>query len=416
MRKKRGQEAKAGTFKNKGTFMSQNSLILPTTGTVSGLQMAQDINYALDTLNTLNSGASAPGTVEAGMLWHDTTNNLIKLRNLANSAWIAVGSVDETNGVFVPAGSFTPSPQGRLTLTSNTPVMNADATAQTSVYYTPYNGSALSIYNGTEYVVNAFSQLTLALSTSNHPAGEVFDIYASVQSGSIVLSAMYWGSNASRSSSAGGKTGTGNATITQKNGLWVNNAAISSSDSFNGSTGYAIAQYQGTYLGTFYTTANGQTGITLQPSSGASGGNGNIIGLWNAYNRVRALANCRDSTSSWTYNATSWRPADNSTDNRISWVDGLAQSFVSMNYQQTLVGASGTVPQIGIGINSTTAPSDPTTQGPAGSNGSSVSSNLVSYPLLGFNYGQALESINTGSTSCTFFGSGYQALTAELEI
>ena len=34
--------------------MSQNSLILPTTGTVSGLQMTQYVNNALDTINTIS--------------------------------------------------------------------------------------------------------------------------------------------------------------------------------------------------------------------------------------------------------------------------------------------------------------------------------------------------------------------------
>jgi hypothetical protein len=77
--------------------MSQNSLLLPTTGTVSGLQMTQYTNNALDTLNTLASGAGAPATPEAGQLWHDTTNNLIKVRSLDNTAWIPLFSVNETN-------------------------------------------------------------------------------------------------------------------------------------------------------------------------------------------------------------------------------------------------------------------------------------------------------------------------------
>lgn len=82
--------------------MSQNSLVLPTTGTVSGLQMTQNTNNALDTLNTLSSGASAPSSPEAGQFWHDTGNNVIRIRDLANSTWIAVGALDETNKLFTP--------------------------------------------------------------------------------------------------------------------------------------------------------------------------------------------------------------------------------------------------------------------------------------------------------------------------
>lgn len=83
--------------------MSQNSIILPTTGTVSGLQMTQDVNNALDTLNTLFSGASAPGSPVAGQLWHDTTANQIKIRDQANAAWIVIGTLDETNKIFTPS-------------------------------------------------------------------------------------------------------------------------------------------------------------------------------------------------------------------------------------------------------------------------------------------------------------------------
>ena len=82
--------------------MSQNSLTLPTTGTVSGLSMAQDINGALDTLNTLASGASAPGSPEAGQLWHDTTNSLLKIRSLDNTTWIPFLQLNESAYAALP--------------------------------------------------------------------------------------------------------------------------------------------------------------------------------------------------------------------------------------------------------------------------------------------------------------------------
>lgn len=67
--------------------MSQNSLVIPTTGTLSGLSLVTDVNSALDTLNTLNSGGSGPSTTEADMLWADTTNGLIKQRDGGNANW-----------------------------------------------------------------------------------------------------------------------------------------------------------------------------------------------------------------------------------------------------------------------------------------------------------------------------------------
>ncbi len=85
--------------------MSQNSIVLPTTGTVSGLQMTQDTNNALDTLNTLASGASAPGSPEAGQLWHDTTANIIRIRSLDNTTWIPLYNLNESSYLSGPYSS-----------------------------------------------------------------------------------------------------------------------------------------------------------------------------------------------------------------------------------------------------------------------------------------------------------------------
>ncbi len=84
--------------------MSQNSLVLATSGTLSGLAAVQGINAALDTLNTLASGASAPGSPEPGQFWHDTANKLLKIRSMDNTTWIVVGALDETNYTFAAEG------------------------------------------------------------------------------------------------------------------------------------------------------------------------------------------------------------------------------------------------------------------------------------------------------------------------
>src|SRR5208337_1723749 len=69
---------------------SQNTLVVPD-GT--GAQVRAGFNNAIDTLNTVNSGPSAPATTEAYMLWADTNNNLLKQRDAANATWIVVGAL-----------------------------------------------------------------------------------------------------------------------------------------------------------------------------------------------------------------------------------------------------------------------------------------------------------------------------------
>lgn len=61
-----------------------------------------DINNALQALASSSSGISSPGTTYANQLWYDINNNLLKIRNEANSAWITVGEVDQSNSRFNP--------------------------------------------------------------------------------------------------------------------------------------------------------------------------------------------------------------------------------------------------------------------------------------------------------------------------
>lgn len=62
----------------------------------AGATVRSDLNSALQALATLSSGATAPSTTYARMLWADTTTNTLKRRNAANSGWIVLCSLSET--------------------------------------------------------------------------------------------------------------------------------------------------------------------------------------------------------------------------------------------------------------------------------------------------------------------------------
>ena len=76
------------------TFASQSPLVVPD-GT--GASVRAGFNNAIDSLNTIESGPSAPTTTEPYMLWADTTNNLLKQMNSANTAWVVLGSLGVAN-------------------------------------------------------------------------------------------------------------------------------------------------------------------------------------------------------------------------------------------------------------------------------------------------------------------------------
>ena len=86
--------------------MSQGSLVIPTTGTLSGLQLVNAINDAVDNLATQASGSTDPSKLSGGVkpysFWLDTgvSPNVLRMRNAANTAWAAVGTISGTN--FIP--------------------------------------------------------------------------------------------------------------------------------------------------------------------------------------------------------------------------------------------------------------------------------------------------------------------------
>lgn len=87
------------------------------TGTISGLQNNTQGNVISDALAKRSAAASAPTTTSTGlsstacMDWRDTSANLRKTRNEADSAWITEGVYDETNGIYLPVSD---GPAGTL--------------------------------------------------------------------------------------------------------------------------------------------------------------------------------------------------------------------------------------------------------------------------------------------------------------
>lgn len=59
-----------------------------------------DLNNALQALGSLQSGGTAPATTYANMLWYDTANNILKLRNEDDDAWINVFEADQATDVI----------------------------------------------------------------------------------------------------------------------------------------------------------------------------------------------------------------------------------------------------------------------------------------------------------------------------
>lgn len=57
-----------------------------------------DINNALAAIVSQNSGASSPSITYANMVWYDTANDILKMRNEADTNWITIATLDQAGG------------------------------------------------------------------------------------------------------------------------------------------------------------------------------------------------------------------------------------------------------------------------------------------------------------------------------
>ena len=308
-------------------------------------------------------------------------------------------------------------PGGRLTLTSNTPVMSNDVVNATTVYYTNYNGDSLPVVGGggaSNQTITA--QISLALNSSWELAGSIHDIFVFYTGSWNICAGPAW---ANISSSPWRGSGAGTTQLTQQpDGLWVNTNLVS--NCYNGTSDDSFAAGYGLYVGSVYMTGNGETSMQFKPTP-ASGGTNNMLGLYNAYNRVRTIARNNDSASpAWTYSSPAWEVLDNNVNNNIGFIDGLAQSSVDAQVQINMYTSSSSV------VGFVAVDFDSFTAAPSGVIGLTSSTDtpygvtVTAFdhlqPQLGFHYAAAVQ--YASGPTVTFFNAsgGTEELKLELEM
>lgn len=313
------------------------------------------------------------------------------------------------------------TPQGRLTPVSDEPVLSGDEVNVSTIYYTPYVGNTLPAPNGSSGPSGyfTFSQLALTLTSANNTAGNIYDIFIYGTSSPVICTGPAWFSSDSRG------TGTGTTQIEQLNGIWVNVNSISSCYN-NGTSVASFAAGYGLYVGSVYMTADGETSIEFKPTP-AAGGTSNVLGLYNAYNRVRTISRNIDSAyPAWTYSTASWELLDNgnstsTNQNTISFLDGLNQSFIDAQVQINIFTSSSSVTGfVDVSLDSTTPANPGGVEGLSNSTDSPYGVSVPAFdhftPQLGFHYVAAVQ-YATGSTVTFFNGSGgTEELKVELEM
>jgi hypothetical protein len=241
-------------------------------------------------------------------------------------------------------------PQGRLTLTTNTPVMLAAVAGATTVRYTPYRGLYVPIWNGTVLMpISTGGELTQLLTdTTKSPAAAAansnYDMFVWLDSATPRCTrGPAWTSATARG------TGAGTSELTRLiGGILTNAFAITNGPPAN----------RGTYVGTVRTNAAG----TIDWSAGGAAAGFMIANLtmWNNYNRIQQIAQSRDTEGVYSYNS-DWRPAAGSATARINFVLGLEEDGFETKYQSRLTSTNigGALCAIGLHYDSVAAAPPP---------------------------------------------------------
>jgi hypothetical protein len=267
--------------------------------------------------------------------------------------------------------------QGRLTLTSGVPVTSGDVTGATAIFFTPYTGNLIGLFDGLSvWTALAFSELTLNLGTLT--SGLPYDVFAFNNNGVVAL----------RTPVAWTNTTTRATALVLQNGIYVKSGATTDR-----------------YLGTFFTTSTTQTEDSILNRY-----------LWNYYNRVPRQLQRFESTATWTYTTATVRQANGSTSNQVNVVVGVQEALLDLFLRVVANNTTGGVDvSAGIGEDSTTTYAVGAYQNvPASNQTAMFSARLVKYPTVGRHF-YSWNEWSTAGTGTTNWDSNVAAVGSSVQ-
>ncbi len=85
--------------------------------------------------------------------------------------------------------------EGRLTLSSGSPVDTNPLTNQTTVYFSPFKGNRVCLYDGSDWDLYEFTEKSIALPAA---ANQVYDVFGYLSAGTIALELLAWTNDTTR--------------------------------------------------------------------------------------------------------------------------------------------------------------------------------------------------------------------------
>ena len=259
-------------------------------------------------------------------------------------------------------------PSGRLTLTSATPITTSDVTAATTLYYTPYNGNYILLYNSSIWASYNFTEISISIPSTS---STIYDVFVYLNSSSIptLEFSNAWSNNTTRTDSI----------------IYLNGILVKSSNT--------TRRYVGTIMNT---SVSGQT----------EDSKANRL-IWNYYNRIDKPMLRKESATNWTYATNTWRQANTNTANALNYVVGYNEDILNVSLIAASTVINTAYGSVGIGIDSSSTPNYF-----SGMSTSTTTTSTVPFAVtyqeiptnIGYHTVYWLETSLTGTT--TFYGTG----------
>lgn len=220
----------------------------------------------------------------------------------------------ETALEFAAVGAYRDS-QGRITLETDVAISTSDQEDKDTLYFTPYRGNTIGLFNGTSWDVLTFAELSLDI--SGYTADKNYDIWAYNNGGSVALDSTVWTNDATRATA-----------LAMQDGIYCKTGALTRR-----------------YLGT----------IRIDTAGGTCTDSLGNRGVWNYYNQVKRELYFANDTDTHTYSTATWRAWNNDAANKLCFVIGVSESTVTIHTTWYVYGDNA--PHFAIGYNVTNAPS-----------------------------------------------------------
>lgn len=295
----------------------------------AGVANLDTVYYAI---YEIDANGNPSGAYEVGVgVYTSSGTTLSRVTILASSnSNAAVSFAAGTKHVIVtaPAEILTPDvsrADGRLTASSGNPVPSSDVATTTNVYYSPYIGNKVSLFNGTCWQTYTFAEVTLALGTLT--SGKNYDVFLYNNAGTLTMEfSAAWTNDTTRADA-----------LTTQDGILVKSGSLT-------------RRYVGT-IRTISTTQTCDIGGMVTTQVGAK------RFVWSYNNQVLRSMGVFDSTNTWAYTTQTIRQANGAAGNQCEWVVGVAATPVRFTVRHC-VGLQSNVTfaaSSGVGLDATNA-------------------------------------------------------------